>query len=452
LKKSASLHEFCFSVGGIRFGTFTGAFALISMLMSPAGAQAAADQASTVAALRMNGTVTGGLMPVTAPQFAQMVTYIQSGDYFNAAMTAINTPYFAQYLGRQMAKEMQNPTLSSAGVRDSAATTFVLAHLLYGAGPGVTNTGLTKGISGLWSDNLTCLINVGGTPTDAFTLKGTQLEAVNWETQIVCSAGQKDTQNAAVIPPAQVGGYMTLSSAAGDGSFAQNAFTAGTNLRGVEYMYEISMGLTLLQMGILDGASPAQVPAFVPETDPNFLVGSGQPACIQCHGGGVSNLTHGYAAFADFFDYDPTKGFAYIAAPTTTTMKSLGSMAGARANIAKCIANKTPPNAATACNPDSVGLGINSSQAWDLSSWQTGGLLATMGWTGPIKGTGLNSLGAALGQASLVYKFMVQRVVSDICPTGSVSAATQAKIAKQAQATDSFAYIVASVASDPSCR
>ena len=75
-----------------------------------------------------------------------------------------------------------------------------------------------------------------------------------------------------------------------------------------------------------------------------------------------------------------------------------------------------------------------------------------MGWNGPITGNGLNALGAALGKASLVYQFMVQRVIGEICPQGSISAAQQASIASMAQSKDSFGYIVASVASDPTCR
>jgi hypothetical protein len=415
--------------GRFRFSAILARLACLLLLLGPTPAEA--DPAATAAALRMAGTVTGGLLPASSPQFAQMVSLIQGGDYYNAALTAINTPYFAKFLVRQMAKEMQNPTLQSAGVPDSDASTFVVAHLLYGSGSSVTNTGVSKGISALWSDNLTCLVNVAGTPTSAFKLSATQLEAVNWDTQLVCTAGQKDTQKGATIPAQHVGGYMTLSSSAGDGSFAQNAFTAGTNLRGVEYMYEIAMGLSLLQMGILDGAVPSAVPAFVPEGDPNFLVGTGQPACIQCHASGASNLTHGYAAFADIFDFDPTNGFVYIASPATSTMKSLGSMSGTRSKVASCIANHAFPSGFATCNPDSLGLGTTSSQNWDLTSWQTGGLLSTMGWTGPIKGTGLNALGMALGQASLVYQFMVQRVINDICPTGSVSSATIASIAQK---------------------
>jgi hypothetical protein len=425
-----------------------------------------ADQASTIAALRMNGNVTGGLMPTSSPQFTQMVTYIQSGDYYDAAMAAVNTPYFGAFLARRMAKEMQNVTLTSSGVPDNDSTAFLVAHFLHGTT--ATNTGVTTGISGLWSDNVTCLVDVGGTNTSAFKLTATQLAAVNWATQIVCTPGQTGsnavpgsgkTGTQVAIPAADVGGYMTLSLAPGDSSFAQNAFTAGTNLRGVEYLYEISMGVTLLQLAIQDGATPQVVAPFVPEGDPNFLVGVGQPACISCHGGGAQAVQHGYSTLADLFNFDPTAGFEYVAAPTAATMKSYGSNSATRANVQKCVTNHAFPTGFTTCNPDSIGA--STTQAWDLSSWQQGGILQTMGWSAnaPISGNGLNTLGAAVGQAALVYQFMTSRVIGEICPLGSVTTATQNSIASEAQTgaiaashKDSLGYIVASVASDPSCR
>jgi hypothetical protein len=81
-----------------------------------------------------------------------------------------------------------------------------------------------------------------------------------------------------------------------------------------------------------------------------------------------------------------------------------------------------------------------------------------MGWNGPTSGNGLNALGAAVGQASLTYQFMTTRVINEICPTGTIPAATQAAIASQAQNNDvtpgalgGFATIVANVASNPAC-
>jgi hypothetical protein len=322
----------------------------------------------------------------------------------------------------------------------------------------MANTGATGGIEALWSDNVTCLINVNGTATHAFKLSSANpptIDAVNWQTQITCGPGQKDAAGNA-ISGNDVGGYTTLSSQAGDGSYAQNAFTAGTNLRGIEYVYEIGMGLALLDMASLDGATPQYAPPFVPEGDPNFFTGSGQPACIFCHGGGVSNVLHGYATVADKFNYDPAKGFQYITAPNTSTMKSLGSDPNKRSQVASCIANNAFPSGFTTCDPDSQGVDPN--QAWDLSSWKQAGVLARMGWTGATNGSGLKALGTAVGQAALTYQFMTTRVISEICPTGTIAAAAQAAIASQAQTNDAtpgalggFATIVASVASNPAC-
>jgi hypothetical protein len=447
-----------------------GAFSLliggVSLLQA---APVLADQASTIAALRMSGNITGGLLPTSSAQFASMVTSIEAGNYQAAAMTATNTPYFASTLARRLAKEMQNVTLSSSGVSDSDASTFVLAHLLYGTT--ATNTGVDMGISGLWSDNVTCLVDSGGKNISAFLLTPAELAAVDWQTSIVCTPGQTGSNATAVgktgtqvaIPVANVGGYMTLSLENNDTSFAQNAFTAGTNLRGIEYLYELSTGASLAEMAVLDNATtPQEVAPFVPENDPNFLVGQGQAACISCHGGGAQALNHGYSTLVDLFNYDTVGGFEYIAAPTTATMKSLGSAPTSHANVASCLSTHSFPTvggvAFTTCNPDS--LGASTTHAWDLSSWSTT-MLPAWGWKGSTSGVGLNSLGVALGQSNAVYLFMTQRVIGEICPLGTLATNTagQAAIANEAQTgglaaadKDSLAYIVASVASDPSCR
>jgi hypothetical protein len=400
----------------------------------------APNQAATVAALRMAGTITGGTMPYTAPEFVKMVNFIQSGDYYDAAQTAVQSEYFPSYFVRRFAKQMMNPAISDVGIPDNDATTFIVANLI--------GSGTTANISQLWSDNSTYMINVAGTPSHAFGLSAAQLAAVDWRTDLVRVAGQMavdQNNNPIAIPAKHVGGYLTLSNKVGDGSVAAYGLTAGTNLRAIEGIYEITMGLTLPELVVMDGAKAQLVPRFVPEINPNFFVGQGQPACLTCHGGGASSLTHGYATMADIFDFDPNNGLTYIAAPSTGSMKSLGSNANNRQNTLTCNLAKF-----TVCNPDSYGA--DPGQAWDLTTWQAGGLLSQMGWKGAITGEGLNALGAAVGQASLVYSFLVQRVIGEICPLGDIGSAQRANIASQAQAQDSFGYIVAQVASDPSCR
>src|SRR5712664_4328628 len=64
------------------------------LLASPA--RAAVDAPSTIAALRIAGTVTGGLMPTSGPEFTQMVAAIQGGDRLRAATLAANSNYAAR--------------------------------------------------------------------------------------------------------------------------------------------------------------------------------------------------------------------------------------------------------------------------------------------------------------------------------------------------------------------
>jgi hypothetical protein len=429
----------------------------IAVLLFVLGSQAAADATTaTVQALRMAGTITGGAMPSTAPEFATMVTQIQAGNYTGAAQTAVNSKYFGDYLPRRMAREMMDPQLSEAGVPDNDATTFIVANLI--------GSGTTASISKLWSQNATYLINVSVsgvvTQMHAGDLSSDQLQAVNWQTDLVQVAGQTavlqgvDAANntiftATTIPPQHVGGFMTLNevspaqNGALDRSFAQYGLKLGTNLRAIEAMYETSMGLTLPQM-VVSGATSAMVPRFVPKTSPSFFTGQNQPACISCHGGGASNLLHGYAAFADIFDFDPNAGLIYIPTPTTDTMKSYGSNPDYRDTVKNCnLAN------GDLCNPD--GPAASSTQAWDLTLWSNGGMLTTMGWKGSTKGSGLNALGTALGQATLVYQFLTQRVMKEVCPLGSFTPTQLSTIAANAQTTDSFGSIVVAIASDPSC-
>jgi hypothetical protein len=208
------------------------------------------------------------------------------------------------------------------------------------------------------------------------------------------------------------------------------------------------MGLTLSQVASTD-AHIQVVPRFVPESNANMFQGQGQAACISCHGGGMSSLNHGYSTLADLFDYDPNGngiGFTYNSAPSTGTMKSLGSNPGNRAAVSTCNLNNFQ-----VCNPDS--LGADPGQAWDVAAtWQDNGTLAQMGWNGPTSGQGLNSLGAAIGQATLVYQNMTQRVINDVCPMGSLTPDEIGAISAQGQSADDLRQIVALVASQPSCR
>src|SRR6267142_543751 len=95
----------------------------VMLLASPS--RAAIDAPSTIAALRIAGTVTGGLMSTSAPEFAQMVAAIQGGDRLRAATIAANSNYAAKYLLRRLAFQMQNPGLDGSKVTDSDGTTFL---------------------------------------------------------------------------------------------------------------------------------------------------------------------------------------------------------------------------------------------------------------------------------------------------------------------------------------
>ena len=420
----------------------------IVFLMSHAQTSFALDAAATGTALRLANTITGGYMPSTDPIFTGMVSKVQAGDLQGAALDAANSKYFANYLARRLAFQMQNPSLDASTVTDSDATAFLIAHF---AGAG----GTKPSISTIWSENATYLVNVNGTPTHAASLTPAQLVTVDWMAMLTQQQGQnaKDTNNAPVaIPQKHVGGYATLSDRPGDNSFAAYGATAGTNLRFIEGIWEISTGL-----GLIDFASSNSLtqdtPRFIPQYDPNFFVGTGQPACISCHGGGLPAVPHGYSAVADTFNFDPTNGFTYIATPTTATRKSLGSDPTKRATNLACDLAATPT---AVCNPDSTGVDPNN--GWDVGkTWQATGVLNILGWKGPTTGQGLNALGAALGQASIVYENLVKRVVTEVCPMGTFTVSDVKGIAAAANpyatpaGTDDIRTIVAKVASNASC-
>lgn len=420
--------------------------AAVMLLSSPARA---IDVPSTITALRIAGTVTGGLMPASAPEFAQMVSAVQAGDRLRAATIAADSNYAASYLLRRLAFQMQNPGLDATKVTDSDATTFLMAHFVRGAGA-------LNGISGLWSENATYLVTVNRSGADTQVhgadLTAAELAAIDWSSQLVRVAGQSakavasGTATAVAIPDMHVGGYVTLSDRPNDNSFAMFGATAGTNLRMIEGVWTISTGLQVLDFASSD--APVQyVPRFVPEYDPSFFRGIGQNACISCHGGGLASLNHGYSAVADLYDFDATNGLVYIATPTTATRKSLASDPRKRSANATCNLTRTPP---PVCNPDS--MGTDPSQAWDLGdTWGASGLLDKLGWTGPTSGQGLAALGAALGQARIVYQNLTWRVIREICPTGTFGQADIDRIAGDGQAADDIRVIVAEVAASSTC-
>ena len=417
------------------------------LLASPAGA--ALDAPSTIAALRIAGTVTGGLMPASAPEFAQMVAAIQGGDRLGAATIAATSNYAASYLLRRLAFQMQNPGLDASKVTDSDATTFLMAHFLHAAGA-------QNGISGIWSENATYLVTVtrngAATQVHGADLTAADLAALDWTSALVRMAGQNakavanGTATAVAIPDKHVGGYVTLSDRPNDNSFAMFGATAGTNLRMIEGVWTISTGLQVIDFASSDAAVQS-VPRFVPEYDPNFFQGNGQNACISCHGGGLTSLSHGYSTVGDLWDFDTTNGLVYFAAPTTATRKSLASDPRKRSANATCNLTRTPT---PVCNPDSDGTDPN--QGWDLRiTWAASGMLDKLGWSGPTNGQGLAALGAALGQATIVYQNFTWRVIREVCPTGTFSQAEIDRIATAGKAADDIRVIVAQVASSPTC-
>lgn len=420
----------------------------------------AADAASTITALRIANEITGGTMPSSDPLFAQMLTKVVAGDNLGAASIAANSNYFATYLARRLALQMQNPALDASVSIDNDATAFLVAHMVGGGGT-------APSISTMWSDNSTYLVNVTTgstvTQTHAASLTPAQLAAVNWQTDLVRNPGQtaktattvKGTTTFAPIalPVKHVGGYITLSDRPADTSFAQYGATAGTNLRMIEGIWEIATGLSLVDAEATN-ATAANAPRFVPEYNPNFTHGIGQAACIACHGGGMSSLTHGYATVADVFDFNPATGggLVYIPTPTVALQKSLGSDPATRTVNSTCNLTANPT---AVCNPDSSLVDPNN--GYDLSSWGQTGLLAQMGWKAAPTGQGLNQLGIGIGQSQIAYEFMTKRVIGEVCPMGAFTAAQVTQIANAAnpfatpKGTDDVRTIVALVASNASC-
>ena len=391
-------------------------------------------------------------MPSTDPVFTQMVESIKAGDVYTAALSAARTKYFASYLAKRLAFQMQNPNLDASAAAHNDATAFIIAHFVGASG------GVAPSISTIWSENATYLVNVvSGTATvaaRAASLTPAQAANVNWATDLVRVDGQSARAPAGgttPIPLKHVGGYTTLSDRANDKSFAMYGATAGTNLRMIEGIWTISTGLTLVDVQS-SAARPQDVPRFIPQYDPNFFVGQGQSSCISCHGGGFSSLTKGYSAVADVFDYT-NNGLVYIATPTVATRKSLGSDPQKRQANSNCNLSATPT---PVCNPDSLGADPNN--AWDLlATWSSTGVLLRMGWTGATSGEGLNALGAAIGQASIVYTYLTKRIIKEICPMGLITEKEAAAIGARANpyaptpGTDDVRTIVAAVASHPSC-
>ncbi|MGZ3721512.1 MAG: hypothetical protein ACXVA9_01195, partial [Bdellovibrionales bacterium] len=404
----------------------------------------ALDAAATATALRLRNAITGGTLPVTDPIFLSMVAQVQAGDVLGAARTAADTKYFAGYLARRLALQMQSPALDATGINDNDGSAFLIAHFV-GAG------GVSARISTIWSESATYQVTkANGDVVHAAELSSDDLATVDWR-QMLRTGGQQDA-NGVFLPVKHVGGYTTASDRANDGSYAIYGATAGTNLRMIEGIWEIATGLTLTDVASAV-ASPNQVPRFVPEYDPSFFKGQGQAACISCHGGGMSSLNHGYATVANVFDVDGN-GFVFIENPTTNTMKSLGSDPNARNRVQACNLSRTPT---PVCNPESPD--VDPQQGWDVSQvWQQSGTLRTMGWMAPMQGHGLQELGFAIGQSWIVYQVLTNRVIAEMCPLGTFSTTEINRIAATANpwadpaGTDDLRTIVAQVAASAGCR
>lgn len=433
----------------MRVTRLLGVTALIT-LFAHAGSVNAADVNATGVALRLSNTITGGYLSPSDPLFQQMVAKATAGDVAGAAALAANSKYFANYLARRLAFQMQNPALDASSVTDSDATTFLIAKFT-GAG------GVKPSISSIWSENATYLVNVNGVQTRAAALTPAQLATVDWMSQIVQVPGQTakqqngNTFTPIAIPEKHVGGYITLSDRGNDNSYAQWGAKDGTNLRYIEGVWEISSGLDIADF-MSSQAPTSDVPRFVPQYDPAFFQAVGQPACIACHGGGLPSITHGYSTLADTFNFDANQGLVYYPTPTTATRKSLGSDATKRQQILTCNLQQTPT---AVCNPDSSTIDPN--QGWDLRTFASSGVLNKLGWKGPTSGQGFNELGRAVGMADATYEQLVRRVTMEICPMGMLSDDEVKRIAKSANpnaspaGTDDIRTIVVNVASHASC-
>ena len=111
----------------------------------------ALDVPATVTALHFRNSITGGLMPLSDPMFAAMVAKIQAGDLYGGALIAAQSKYFANYLARRIALQMQSPSLDVTGIPDNDASAFLIAHFV-GAG------GTPPRISTILSENSTYLV------------------------------------------------------------------------------------------------------------------------------------------------------------------------------------------------------------------------------------------------------------------------------------------------------
>ncbi len=402
------------------------------------------DVPATVTALRLRNGITGGLLPVSDAVFTNMVARIQAGDTYGAALLAANSRYFANYLGRRLALQMQTPALDETGIPDNDATAFLIAHFT-GAG------GTVPRISTMWSENATYLVlDRDGVPTRAADISFNESLDLDW-TRMVRQGGQMDG-NGFFIPVKHVGGYTTLSDRPNDGSFAIFGATAGTNLRMISGLWEIATGL-----GLMDVASQAatvqQVPRFVPSFDPNFFQGQGQPACMSCHAGGFVSLDHGYATVANVFDVTGN-GFIFVQNAMTGDKKSLGSDPNNRNRVQACNLTRTPT---PVCNPESPD--VDAQHSWNVAqTWGQTGTLKAMGWVAPTTGQGLQALGYYIAQSWIVYQNLTRRVIGEVCPLGTFSPLEINRIAGAANpwaepaGTDDIRTIVAMVASSPGCQ
>src|SRR5690606_13863628 len=225
------------------------AIALLSFAIIAVSPAQAATPEQIVATLRLAGTVTGGLMPTTAPEFAQMVAAVERGDYYNAVLIAAQSAYGTKFMLRRLALQMQNQGYDAIADGDNASTAYLIAHFAGVGGVGAPS------ISKIWSNNVSCMVRrTNNTLVRADQLNANDLATIDWRTALECTPGHDafplcGADNAArvPIPEKHVGGFTTTSMANNDLSFAQNGFTAGTNLRFIYSYWAVATGMEIIE-------------------------------------------------------------------------------------------------------------------------------------------------------------------------------------------------------------
>jgi|GEM_PF-6779151 len=327
------------------------------------------------------------------------------GGLVAAARLATNDKDFSSRVLRDYFAVMQNLSGSARAVPFNSAIALA-----------VKSAAVDKDIRRIFTANEACQLRDAANAlvaTTAFDLPAN--ENLDLRTALVCTTAQSAINPGAgnTRTPLPANEVMGMFTAEGVGSFAENAYTAGTNLRVPQMWMKSTFGRTPSHLNYDDplflsargfeladlrssSYSDQYVGPFLTRNPSNLGITEFQNNCVSCHG-----LHH---SMVPCRNWDYTNGsLSYNTNPNDANPNTANT---------KCVGSD--PANTRAIYPNGF---IRRDNCWNLTF--TAAAAADLGFTGVRTGCGLNELGTEWSKIDRVYVHFVERILTGnngVCP------------------------------------